>query len=159
MIPAVDLLKNRVTAGRPTFVETQRATVKHIQAKLGVEQFGTFGPKTKLRYAFQRAHNCPDGIVGPNVDRRMPRNPLRCCWRHTRARQPVSSRSANLTRCMVPFVLLSQYRHRSVRVDLLKASVGSDQTLPRYGTDFMPNEPLPATGSRCLQVRALIIPL
>ena len=40
--------------------------MKEIQAKLGVEQVGNFGPKTEAAVrAFQSAHGLdPDGVVG-----------------------------------------------------------------------------------------------
>jgi peptidoglycan hydrolase-like protein with peptidoglycan-binding domain len=43
--------------------------VKQIQAKLGVEQVGNFGPKTEAAVrAFQRSKGLvPDGIVGPKT--------------------------------------------------------------------------------------------
>lgn len=56
--------------GRPTLRRNAKGDlVKQIQAKLGVEQVGNFGPKTEAAVrAFQRAHNMvPDGIVGPKT--------------------------------------------------------------------------------------------
>jgi hypothetical protein len=56
--------------GRPTLRRRDKGDlVRQIQAKLGVEQVGNFGPKTEAAVrAFQRAHNLvPDGIVGPKT--------------------------------------------------------------------------------------------
>lgn len=57
-------------AGRPTLRRNAKGDlVKQIQAKLGVEQVGNFGPKTEAAVrAFQRAKGIvPDGIVGPKT--------------------------------------------------------------------------------------------
>lgn len=56
--------------GRPTLRRGATGDlVKQIQAKLGVELAGSFGPKTEAAVrVFQRAHGLvPDGIVGPNT--------------------------------------------------------------------------------------------
>lgn len=56
--------------GRPTLRRGATGDlVKRIQAKLGVEQVGNFGPKTEAAVrVFQRAHGqVPDGIVGPKT--------------------------------------------------------------------------------------------
>jgi len=56
--------------GRPTLRRGATGDlVKQIQAKLGVEQVGNFGPKTEAAVrVFQRAHGqVPDGIVGPKT--------------------------------------------------------------------------------------------
>ena len=56
--------------GRPTLRRNAKGDlVKQIQAKLGVEQVGNFGPKTEAAVrVFQRAHGLvPDGIVGPKT--------------------------------------------------------------------------------------------
>lgn len=57
-------------AGRPTLRRgIVDELVKAVQAKIGVEQDGEFGPKTEAAVrAFQRAHGLvPDGIVGPKT--------------------------------------------------------------------------------------------
>lgn len=56
--------------GRPTLRRNAKGDlVRQIQAKLGVEQVGNFGPKTEAAVrVFQRAHGLvPDGIVGPKT--------------------------------------------------------------------------------------------
>lgn len=56
--------------GRPTLRRNSKGDlVKQIQAKLGVDQVGNFGPKTEAAVrTFQRAHGLvPDGIVGPKT--------------------------------------------------------------------------------------------
>ena len=56
--------------GRPTLRRNSKGDlVKQIQAKLGVEQVGNFGPKTEAAVrAFQRSKGLvPDGIVGPKT--------------------------------------------------------------------------------------------
>ncbi|MGH9873741.1 MAG: peptidoglycan recognition protein family protein [Pyrinomonadaceae bacterium] len=56
--------------GRPTLRRNAKGDlVKQIQAKLGVEQVGNFGPKTEAAVrAFQRSQGMvPDGIVGPKT--------------------------------------------------------------------------------------------
>lgn len=56
--------------GRPTLRRNSKGDlVRQIQAKLGVEQVGNFGPKTEAAVRkFQREHDMvPDGIVGPKT--------------------------------------------------------------------------------------------
>jgi len=56
--------------GRPTLRRHAKGDlVRQIQAKLGVDQVGNFGPKTEAAVrAFQRSHDLvPDGIVGPKT--------------------------------------------------------------------------------------------
>jgi hypothetical protein len=71
LIPAVEpSAKPGGPAGRPTLRRNSKGDlVKQIQAKLGVEQVGNFGPKTEAAVrAFQRNQGLvPDGIVGPKT--------------------------------------------------------------------------------------------
>ncbi|HEV7374761.1 MAG TPA: N-acetylmuramoyl-L-alanine amidase [Pyrinomonadaceae bacterium] len=57
-------------SGRPTLRRPATGDlVKQVQAKVGINADGTFGPKTEAAVrAFQRAHGLvPDGIVGPKT--------------------------------------------------------------------------------------------
>ncbi|HKP76157.1 MAG TPA: N-acetylmuramoyl-L-alanine amidase, partial [Longimicrobiaceae bacterium] len=69
VIPAVEPAKN----GQPGRITLRRGMthdlVKVLQARLGVEQAGVFGPRTEAAVrAFQRDHGMvPDGIVGPKT--------------------------------------------------------------------------------------------
>jgi peptidoglycan hydrolase-like protein with peptidoglycan-binding domain len=69
-IPAVEPARPVGTPARPTLRRPMESElVKQVQAKVGADADGKFGPKTeaKLR-AFQRAHELvPDGIVGPKT--------------------------------------------------------------------------------------------
>lgn len=69
-IPAVEPAPPPGTAPRPTVRRPQKGDlVKKIQAKVGVNPDGTFGPKTEAAVrAFQRNHGLvADGIVGPKT--------------------------------------------------------------------------------------------
>lgn len=69
LIPAVEPTAGS-GAGRPTLRRgAQNDHVKTVQRKLGVDQVGTFGPKTEAAVReFQRARQMvPDGIVGPKT--------------------------------------------------------------------------------------------
>lgn len=70
LIPAAEPPQPSGAPGRPTLRRNSKGElVKGIQAKLGVEQVGNFGPKTEAAVRkFQREHNLvPDGIVGPKT--------------------------------------------------------------------------------------------
>jgi peptidoglycan hydrolase-like protein with peptidoglycan-binding domain len=71
LIPAVEPpVQPGGPVGRPTLRRNAKGDlVRQIQAKLGVEQVGNFGPKTEAAVrVFQRAHGLvPDGIVGPKT--------------------------------------------------------------------------------------------
>lgn len=71
LIPAVEPpAEPGGSVGRPTLRRNAKGDlVRQIQAKLGVEQVGNFGPKTEAAVrTFQRAHGLvPDGIVGPKT--------------------------------------------------------------------------------------------
>jgi peptidoglycan hydrolase-like protein with peptidoglycan-binding domain len=70
LIPAVEPARPDAPQGRPTLRRgATGAHVKSLQKTLGVEQLGTFGPKTEAAVrAFQRARGMvPDGIVGPKT--------------------------------------------------------------------------------------------
>lgn len=69
-IPAVEPAPPPGKAPRPTVRRPMKGVlVKEIQAKVGVNPDGTFGPKTEAAVrAFQRKHNLvADGIVGPKT--------------------------------------------------------------------------------------------
>jgi peptidoglycan hydrolase-like protein with peptidoglycan-binding domain len=69
-IPAVEPAPPAGTPARPTLRRPMKSDlVKQVQAKVGVDADGTFGPKTEAAVrAFQRAHALvPDGIVGPKT--------------------------------------------------------------------------------------------
>lgn len=70
-IPAVEpQALTGASAPRPTLRRPMTGDlVKQVQAKLGVDQDGSFGPKTEAAVrAFQRDQGLvPDGIVGPNT--------------------------------------------------------------------------------------------
>jgi len=71
MIPAAEPpARPGASAGRPTLRRpVTGALVKQVQAKVGVDPDGNFGPKTEAAVrAFQRSHGLvPDGIVGPKT--------------------------------------------------------------------------------------------
>jgi peptidoglycan hydrolase-like protein with peptidoglycan-binding domain len=69
-IPAVEPAPPAGTSPRPTLRRPMKDDlVKQVQAKVGVNADGTFGPKTEAAVrAFQRDHGLvPDGIVGPKT--------------------------------------------------------------------------------------------
>jgi N-acetyl-anhydromuramyl-L-alanine amidase AmpD len=69
LIPAVEPSKG-ASAGRPTLRRPATGEeVRQVQAKLGIDADGDFGPKTEAAVrAFQRDHGLvPDGIVGPQT--------------------------------------------------------------------------------------------
>lgn len=70
LIPAAEPAQPGGAPGRPTLRRNSKGElVKQIQAKLGVEQVGNFGPKTEAAVRkFQREHGLvSDGIVGPKT--------------------------------------------------------------------------------------------
>ena len=70
LIPAAEPAPAGAPPGRPTLRRGATGDhVKTLQAKLGVEQAGIFGPQTEAAVrAFQRDHGMvPDGIVGPKT--------------------------------------------------------------------------------------------
>jgi len=69
-IPAVETAPPPGTAPRPTLRRPMRSElVRTVQAKIGVQSDGTFGPKTEAAVrTFQHNHDLtPDGIVGPRT--------------------------------------------------------------------------------------------
>lgn len=69
-IPAVEPAPPPGTTARPTTRRPMKGDfVKQVQAKLGLDADGTFGPKTEAAVrAFQRDHGfVADGIVGPKT--------------------------------------------------------------------------------------------
>jgi peptidoglycan hydrolase-like protein with peptidoglycan-binding domain len=70
LIPSIEPPRADGSPGRPTLRRDSTGdAVKELQLKLGVEQVGTFGPKTEAAVrAFQRSLGIvPDGIVGPKT--------------------------------------------------------------------------------------------
>jgi len=70
LIPSVEPVGPGNPVGRPTLRRGATGDlVKKVQAKVGVNVDGSFGPKTEAAVrAFQRANSLvPDGIVGPNT--------------------------------------------------------------------------------------------